>query len=81
VISFALMKLIPAAPRLEAQGLVTRSRSAADERVLDIALSDKGRALRASALSVPQQIVERTGLGIEQLAALRDGLAPFTDAS
>ena len=38
--------LSPLVKRLEAQGRVTRARRAEDERVLDIALTDAGRALR-----------------------------------
>ncbi|MEX0151794.1 MarR family winged helix-turn-helix transcriptional regulator [Microbacterium sp. LMI1-1-1.1] len=69
--------LSPLVKRLEAQGRVVRRRRADDERVLDIALTEDGRALRAQALSVPAQIMQRTGLDAAALAALRDGLAPF----
>ena len=46
--------LSPLVKRLEAQGRVARSRRADDERVLDIALTKEGRALRTPALEVPQ---------------------------
>jgi DNA-binding MarR family transcriptional regulator len=69
--------LSPLVKRLEAQGRVSRGRRAQDERVLEIALTEEGRALRERALAVPQQIMERTGMDAEQLAHLRDGLAPF----
>lgn len=69
--------LSPLVRRLEAQGLVTRERRPDDERRLDIALSPDGVALRERALEVPLQIMERTGLDAERIAALRDGLAPF----
>lgn len=69
--------LSPLVKRLEAQGRVIRSRRAADERVLEIALTDAGRALRERALSVPEQVMERVGMDAAELAALRDGLAPF----
>jgi DNA-binding MarR family transcriptional regulator len=69
--------LSPLVKRLEAQGRVTRTRRAGDERVLDIALTPAGRALRAEALSVPGRIMERTGLTPAALADLRDGLSPF----
>ena len=42
--------LSPLVKRLESQGRVTRSRRSDDERVLEIALTDDGRALRAEAL-------------------------------
>lgn len=69
--------LSPLVKRLEAQGRVTRSRRASDERVLEIALTDEGRALRERALRVPEQIMAKVGMDVAQLAALRDGLAPF----
>lgn len=69
--------LSPTIKRLEAQGRVVRRRRAADERVLDIALSDEGAALREQALYVPRQIMARVGLDIADVERLRDGLQPF----
>lgn len=69
--------LSPLVKRLEAQGLVTRGRSAADERVLELGLTAPGVALRARALDVPAQVMASTGMTIAQVAAVRDGLAPF----
>jgi DNA-binding MarR family transcriptional regulator len=69
--------LSPLVKRLEAQGRVSRSRRSADERVLEIDLTDEGRELRTRALEVPGQIMQRTGLDAERIAALRDGLIPF----
>ncbi|WP_251452485.1 MarR family transcriptional regulator [Microbacterium sp. Marseille-Q6648] len=69
--------LSPLVKRLEAQGRVTRRRRATDERVLEIDLTDEGRALRREALTVPEQIMARVGMDAGQIAALRDGLAPF----
>ena len=69
--------LSPLVKRLEAQGLVSRTRSARDERVLDIGLTDAGRALREQALAVPAQVMAATGMSVERLEARRDGLAPF----
>jgi DNA-binding MarR family transcriptional regulator len=69
--------LSPLVKRLEAQGLISRVRSAHDERRLDIGLTDAGRDLRERALDVPGLIMERVGMDATQIAALRDGLAPF----
>lgn len=69
--------LSPLVKRLEAQGRVVRTRRADDERILDIGLTDGGRALRTRALDVPGQIMARVGVSEEALVALRDGLAPF----
>lgn len=69
--------LSPLVKRLEVQGRVSRTRRTDDERVLDIALTADGTSLRARALDVPAQIMARVGMDADQLAALRDGLAPF----
>lgn len=69
--------LSPLVKRLQAQGLVAKTRRASDERVLEIELTDAGRALRSRALEVPTQVMERTGMDAAQLAALRDSLGMF----
>ena len=69
--------LAPLVKRLEAQGLVTRTRRADDERVLDVALTAPGRALRRRALEVPGRVMTSVGTDAATLAALRDALAPF----
>lgn len=69
--------LSPLVKRLEAQGLVTRGRSAADERVLELGLTAAGAALRERALDVPALVMASTGMSAAQVAAVRDGLAPF----
>ena len=69
--------LSPLVKRLEAQGRVRRARRPADERVLDIELTDDGRALREQALAVPGQVMARVGLDVDDVIRLRDGLAPF----
>jgi DNA-binding MarR family transcriptional regulator len=69
--------LSPLVKRLEAQGRVTRSRRADDERMLDISLTDKGRALRQDALEVPGQIMQRVGMDAAEVAELRTALVRF----
>lgn len=69
--------LSPLVKRLEAQGRVTRSRRAGDERTLDIGLTDEGRDLREHALEVPVQVMARVGMTVDELTSLRDSLAPF----
>ena len=69
--------LSPLVKRLEQQGLVMRARRRDDERVLDISLTPAGTELRTRALRVPEEIMARTGLRVEQLTELRDALAPF----
>ena len=72
--------LSPLVKRLEAQGLVTRARREGDERVLDVELTETGRALRRRALAVPEQVMARTGMTVADLAMLRDTLKDFAGA-
>ena len=67
--------------KLEAAGLVTRARSARDERAVDIALTDAGTALRERALRVPGEVVERLGYSVDRLERLRDELTSLLDAA
>ena len=67
----------PLVKRLEKEGLIERVRSEQDERRLDISLTDAGRALRTQALDVPRQVMQRVGLDLEAVTALREALGPF----
>lgn len=73
--------LSPLIKRLEAQGRVTRSRRSDDERVLEIALTEAGVALRQRALEVPGQIMERVGMDAAEIAELRVALVRFAGRS
>ena len=66
--------LSPLLKRLEAQGYLTRERNVRDERALDVALTDAGRALRERALAIPPQVVDRLGMSLDELGVLRDRL-------
>ncbi|MFC7598257.1 MarR family winged helix-turn-helix transcriptional regulator [Terrabacter sp. GCM10028922] len=74
LISLEPATLSPLLKRLEAAGLVTRERHPDDDRALAITLTDRGRRLREKALDVPPQVVERLGMGLEELEALRAAL-------
>jgi DNA-binding MarR family transcriptional regulator len=73
--------LSPLLKRLEAAGLLRRERDAKDQRNLALALTDKGRALRAEAEKIPAGIVDRLGMPIEDLMALQGALTRVIDAS
>jgi DNA-binding MarR family transcriptional regulator len=62
--------LSPMLKRLQAQGLITRSRSAADERTTHSELSPNGQKLRQQALKVPPAVVERLGVELAELEGL-----------
>ncbi|GAB0119722.1 MarR family winged helix-turn-helix transcriptional regulator [Acidisoma sp. 7E03] len=62
--------LTPLLKRLEAQGLVRRSRDAADERQVRVFLTEDGRTLQARAQSVPACVFAATGFDLPRLQAL-----------
>lgn len=70
--------LTPLLKRLEARGLVERRRSAADERVVEIYLTAEGKRLKRRAADVPRCVLERSGLTLPELAALRATLQGLT---
>ena len=67
--------------RLEAAGLVERTRSSADERLLAVTLTAEGLRLREQALAIPGAVMERLGMGLDQLTDLRDALTQVIVAS
>ncbi|PJE19147.1 MAG: MarR family transcriptional regulator [Mycobacterium sp.] len=73
--------LSPMLKRLESQGLITRTRSAADERTTHIALTPQGRNLRRQALKVPPAVVERLGVDLPELEHLREVLTKINAAA
>lgn len=73
--------LSPLLKRLEAQGYLTRTRNSADERSLDIALTEAGVALRERALAVPGRILELLGVDPTTLERVRDELTVLLEAS
>ncbi|AIS16974.1 MarR family winged helix-turn-helix transcriptional regulator [Pseudomonas rhizosphaerae] len=66
--------LTPLLKRLEVEGLLSRTRSKEDERVVIVELTPQGRALRDKAGSVPLNIVKATGHSVEELRALQVSL-------
>ncbi|SDU01570.1 MarR family winged helix-turn-helix transcriptional regulator [Pseudomonas yamanorum] len=66
--------LTPLLKRLEAEGLLSRTRSREDERVVVVELTDSGRALRDKAMDIPQCILGASGMDIEQLRKLQGDL-------
>jgi DNA-binding MarR family transcriptional regulator len=63
--------LTPLLKRLEAKGLLSRTQSAQDERVKVLALSEKGRALKSDAEDIPEQMLCKAKLPVEQLLSLK----------
>nr|WP_315412384.1 MarR family transcriptional regulator [uncultured Pseudomonas sp.] len=66
--------LTPLLKRLEAEGLLSRTRSREDERVVVVELTAAGRALQDKAMGIPQCILGASGLELEQLLKLQADL-------
>ncbi len=62
--------LSPLVKRIESLGYVVRRRNAADERLLEIALTQKGRDARELALEVPKEMMRRLDMDADELTAL-----------
>ena len=62
--------LTPVLKSLEAKALIHRSRSAADERVVNVQITQEGEALRERAISVPQQVGQCIPLSSEEAQTL-----------
>jgi MarR family transcriptional regulator, organic hydroperoxide resistance regulator len=73
--------LSPMLKRLEALGLITRLRSATDERTMQVELTTKGRTLRRQALTIQPAVVERLGVDFDELERLHDVLTGINAAS
>ncbi|MDJ0390938.1 MarR family transcriptional regulator [Roseomonas sp. E05] len=71
--------LTPLLKRLESGGYVRRSRDTADERVVRIALTDQGRALRDKAAKVPLGILHAMGQDAGKLKAIQADLTLLRD--
>jgi MarR family transcriptional regulator, organic hydroperoxide resistance regulator len=73
--------LSPMLKRLEALGLITRTRSATDERATDIELTAAGTALRIRALEIPPTVVARLGVDMAELEQLHRVLTRINAAA
>ncbi|MCR5566560.1 MAG: MarR family transcriptional regulator [Clostridiales bacterium] len=62
--------LTPVLKRLEQAGYLQRTRAREDERLLTLALTERGKDLRDKAVSVPPAVAECMGLTPEEFRAL-----------
>lgn len=62
--------LTPLLKKLEAKGLVTRTRSTRDERNLNVTVTEEGEQLRERAVSVPEKIARCSQLTPEEAMTL-----------
>lgn len=71
--------LTPLLKRMEQAGLIERARSTEDERVVEISLTAAGKKLKKSAQEVPACMIERMGITVKELVALREQLVALKD--
>ncbi len=71
--------LTPLLKRLETAGLVERRRSSTDERVVQIYLAQKGVDLKKKAYAVPETLLCRSGLTVDQFIGLKTELTALLE--
>lgn len=71
--------LTPLLKRMEAQGLIRRTRDERDERQVRVTLTEAGLCLKDKAGEVQRCIFEACGLPLEELTELRDRINALRD--
>jgi DNA-binding MarR family transcriptional regulator len=71
--------LSPLLKRLQAMGLVTRTRAATDERLLIVGLTDRGEAMEHEAADISPTMCEATGQTPEEYREMVARLRQLTD--
>ena len=72
--------ITPLVKRLEQAGLLGRKRNPADERQVQVRLTDRGRDLRAETRRLTETLGQRSGMTHEQLIALNGQIQALRDA-
>jgi MarR family transcriptional regulator, organic hydroperoxide resistance regulator len=70
----------PLVKRLEVGGLVTRTRNPADERQVQVRLTERGAALHEECGCLAEALIERSGMAGKRLAALNKDVQALRDA-
>jgi MarR family transcriptional regulator, organic hydroperoxide resistance regulator len=71
--------LSPLLKRLESTGFIKRQRRTQDERVVDISLTEEGRALHERAADVPMKVSCRYGIEFDEYVTLLEQLKKLTE--
>lgn len=66
--------LTPLLKRLEAKGFIMRKRKKEDERVVQVFISESGKALQQKACEIPAKMHQKVGVSKEDWAELSDSV-------
>ena len=72
--------LTPILKRLEAAGFLDRQRNKADERVVEITLTDKGHALQDEVANIQKRVACQTGLPPDEFEVLKSSLHKLVES-
>lgn len=64
--------LTPLLKRMELKAFISRDRSTVDERIVNISLTEKGKALKEKASCIPTQLMESMNVSMEDLTTLKN---------
>lgn len=64
--------LTPLLKRMEVAGLIERRRDTVDERVVNIHITQAGKAIQEKASCVPQSLIDATGMSNKELDDIND---------
>lgn len=67
--------LTPMLKRMEEHGLIQRTRSKEDERVVEVVLTEQGKQAEKQAEQIPLQFIEQTNLNEEEVIQLKQTLS------
>ncbi|MGE4513293.1 MAG: MarR family winged helix-turn-helix transcriptional regulator [Chryseobacterium sp.] len=66
--------LTPLLKRLEAKGLILRKRKKEDERVVEVFITESGKALRSKACEIPEKMYRKIDLSQEEWLDLKKSI-------
>ena len=71
--------LTPLLKRMEAAGIIRRTRNPEDERQVMIALTDHGRGMRKTAAEFPEALLCAAGCSVDELVSLKGRMLAVRD--
>ena len=72
--------ITPLVKRLELAGFLGRLRNPADERQVQVRLTERGRQMRAKTACLTQELLSRSGMKVEEIIALNRQVQALRDA-